>query len=182
MPPNRNFTINASNTSCRNRARILCISWVFLTAGISGYGGTAALFSSSIGISFSLGVVASDASASEGLLTSSGASIGVRTLAEALVVKLTLELLVDAGVRDARRFTRTVLVLAGGGITTGAGSSSARLPLGFAAGCVCEATFAEAFCVGCLPFVVAFVFSGGWSPSLELVVGLLLELDDINTF
>ena len=66
-------------------------------------------------------------------------------MAEALAVNLTLELLVDAGVRDARPFTRTVLMLAGGGISTGAGSSNAGLPLAFAAGCVCEATFTGAY-------------------------------------
>ena len=155
MPPSGNFTINASRTSSRNMARTICLSWMFLTAGISAYGVTVALCSSSIGISFSLGVVASDSSASMGLRTSSDATIGVSTLAEALAGKLLLELLGVVGVREARRFTWTLLVLAAGGIATYLGSSNARLPLAFPAGCLSGYLHGGLLCklfALCIPF------------------------------
>ena len=50
----------------------------------------------------------SDASDSDALLTSSTlAAIGVGTLDLTLTVRLTLEVLLEPGVRDASRFTRT---------------------------------------------------------------------------
>ena len=57
-----------------------------------------------------------------------------------------------------------------------------RLPLGFATGDGFGVAFAIAFRLVSFPFNVAFVLSEGWTPSLELVLGLLLELDDVATF
>ena len=132
-----------------------------ITDGTFGYGFLAIWLNSSIEIPGTSG--------SEPLPSSSGGAFGVDTLTEVLAVKLTLELLVDSGVGATRRCTRAVPALVGSGIATFSGSSNVRLPFCFATIGVCEASFAGAFGVGCVPFVVAFVFSWGWSPSLELV-------------
>ena len=58
----------------------------------------------------------------------------------------------------------------------------ARLPLGFFADCFMDGTFAGAFCVAFLPYLVALIFSAGSSQSFELVVRLPLELDGVATF
>ena len=89
-----------------------------------------------------------------------------------LPVALTFPVLIEVCGRNARRFTRAVVVLKGGGIGAFAGSSKARLPSGFVADIVLDVVFAGAFRVGSLPFDVPFLTSSGCSPSVEIEVVL----------
>ena len=104
-------------------------------------------------------------------------------MAVTLPVRLTFEALVEGcDVCDAWPFTRPACQLSGGGIARLTGYSSVRLLLGLGAGRLLGVAFAGAFCVGSLPFELPFPFSGGCSPSLEVVVVLSLELDDFDDF
>ena len=141
-----------------------------ITVGTFGYSFFDAFSNSVFGKLF---VIYIDASMSDALLPSSPlAAFGVRVLA----VTLTFAVLVEVWGRNSSRFTRPTLGVCGAGITNAAGCSNVRLPLGFAAGDSLGAAFAGAFRVGSFPFEVAFVFSGGCSPSLEVGDVLPLEL------
>ena len=126
MFANRNFSTIACTTE-----RIFSITEMFITAGTFESPFPDILFNKFIEISFNLLVSGNDASDSDELSTSTLDPLDVG----ALTVTLTLEVLGEGcGIRDAWRLTRQTLVLCGGGIATSTGSSSARFPLGFAAG------------------------------------------------
>ena len=150
---------------------------LFLTAGMSGYSFVAASFIYVIAISFFAGCVSDS---EELLIPSACATPGVGIWVKTFAPRLVFDTLVETC--NTERLTRLTLPLAGGGMTDCAGFSEGRLPLGFFAICGLDGTFAGAFYVAFLPFIVTLIFSALSSSSLELVVKLSLELDGVTAF